>query len=288
MIWIATDGEGVNIFDPKTKTFKVFKHDPNNPFSISGNTIRNIEEDEDHNVWIGTWDDGLNKYDRKTGKFHRYMPDKNDPSSISGTKVWHIKRDCKGLLWLAIMDEGIDIFNKDKGVIKRYNIDADHPEAGENIWQFVEDQQRYMWVCSWKGLYRYDRTTGKFKAFRNFPDNDIRTLFKDSKGNYWVGSFSRGLFLMDFEGKVKKVYNDKNGLPNNQIHAIVEDAHGNLWVSTNLGISQFNPGKETFKNYLKAMGCKATSFSLFLILRPAAMKFILADLVVSMLFIPMT
>ncbi|MEO6672647.1 MAG: two-component regulator propeller domain-containing protein [Ginsengibacter sp.] len=260
IIWIATDGEGVNVFDPKTKTFKVYKHDPRNAFSISGNTIRNIQEDKDKNVWIGTWDDGLNKYDRKTAKFHRYMPVKNDPSSISGTKVWNIKRDYTGLLWLAIMDKGIDIFDKDKGVIKRYKIDADNPEAGYVIWQFIEEQPKYMWVCSWKGLYRFDRGTGKFKAFKNFPDNDIRTFYKDSKGNYWAGSFNKGLFQVDFDGKVIKVYNDKNGLPNNQIHAIVEDTHGNLWISTNLGISMFNPEKATFKNYSKSDGLQGNQF----------------------------
>ncbi len=260
MIWIATDGQGVNLFDPSTKKFKVFKHNPANPFSISGNTIRNFEEDNDHNLWIGTWDNGLNKYDRKTGKFHSYMPLKNDPSSISGQGVWHIKKDWKGLLWLSIYGKGIEIFDKDKGVIKRFNIDAKHPEANSSIPQFVEDGQRYMWACSWKGMYRYDRTTDKFTAFKNFPDNDIRTFYKDSRGNYWAGSFNKGLFLMNFDGKIKKVYNDKNGLPNNQIHAIVEDLHGNLWISTNFGISQFNPVKETFKNYFKSDGLQGNQF----------------------------
>ncbi|MEO6456568.1 MAG: two-component regulator propeller domain-containing protein [Ginsengibacter sp.] len=260
MIWIATDGEGANIFNPVTKTFKIFKHNPKDPFSISGNTIRNIEEDNDHNIWIGTWNEGLNKYDRKTGKFYHYMPDKNDPSSISGRKVWHVKRDFKGLLWLSINDEGIDIFDKDKGVIKRYKIHSGNPEASNNVWQFVEDGHRYMWVCSWKGLYRFDRADSQFKAFKNFPDNDIRTFYKDSKGNYWAGSFNKGLFQVDFDGKVIKVYNAKNGLPNNQIHAIVEDTHGNLWISTNLGISQFNPEKATFKNYFKSDGLQGNQF----------------------------
>lgn len=262
MIWIATDGEGLNIFDPKTKTFKVFKHDQNDLHSISGNTIRNIQEDEDHNLWFGTWNDGLNKFDRKTGKFHRYKHDDNDPASISGRKVWHIKKDSKGLLWLAIMDKGIDILHKDKGVIKRYKFNSGNPEALsiDVIWQFVEDQEKYMWICSWKGLYRYDRATDKFAAFKNFPDNDIRTFYKDSRGNYWVGSFNKGLFLMDFEGRVLKVYDETNGLPNNQIHAIVEDSEGNLWISTNFGICKFNPLKETFKSYYESDGLQGNQF----------------------------
>ncbi len=30
-IWIGTDGGGVNVFDPETGNFRLFKHDPFNP-----------------------------------------------------------------------------------------------------------------------------------------------------------------------------------------------------------------------------------------------------------------
>ena len=90
MIWIGTDGGGVNVYNPKTASFKTFKNEPGNPYSISGNVIRGIAEDKDHNMWIGTWDAGLNRYDRKTGRFIRYMPDEKDPSSISNKTIWNI------------------------------------------------------------------------------------------------------------------------------------------------------------------------------------------------------
>lgn len=261
MIWIATDGSGVNVYNPKTGIFKVYKHNAKDKTSISGNVIRNFDQDNDKNMWFGTWNAGLNKFDRKTGKFKRFLPDENNPFSISGPKVWHIKKDLKGMIWLAIMDEGIDILDKDKGVIKRYKPEPDNPEAlgAKIIWQFVEEGEN-MWICSWNGIYFYERAKDKFKSFKNFPDNDIRTIFIDSQGNYWAGSANKGMFLFDKKGNVIKTYNEKNGLASNQVHTITEDSQGYLWISTNFGISCFDPEMEKFRNYFASDGLQGNQF----------------------------
>ena len=66
MIWIGTDGGGLNLFNPVSGEFKIFKHDPLNPNSISGDVIRCVCEDNDYNIWLGTWASGLCCYNRKT------------------------------------------------------------------------------------------------------------------------------------------------------------------------------------------------------------------------------
>ncbi len=96
------------------------------PYSISGNVIRGIAEDKDHNIWIGTWDAGLNKYDRKTGRFIHYMPDRNDPSSISGKTIYNLLIDHNNILWLSIYNTGIDLFDLKKGVFRRFRTGANH------------------------------------------------------------------------------------------------------------------------------------------------------------------
>ena len=93
MIWIGTDGGGVNLYDPETGRFKIYKNEPSNPYSVSGNSILCISEDKDHDIWIGTWDAGLDRFDRKTDKFIHYMPDKNNLSSISGRSIWNLAID---------------------------------------------------------------------------------------------------------------------------------------------------------------------------------------------------
>ncbi len=261
MIWVGTDGGGLNVYDPKTGNFKIFKNDPRNPYSISGNVIRGIAEDKDHNMWIGTWDAGLNKYERKTGRFIHYLPDKKDPSSISNKTIWNLFIDHNNLLWISIYNIGIDLFDLDKGVIKRfrYNPDDQGTLSASNSWFFFEDQENNMWICTQEGLDIYDRLTHSFKVL-NFPDNDIGAFYKDKSGYIWVGRNTRGLFLCNKDGTILKNYNMSNILPNNRIHAITQDNNGDIWISSNLGISRLNPDIQSVKNYSKEDGLQGDQF----------------------------
>src|SRR5512135_2343428 len=55
-LWIGSQ-DGLNRYDGYS--FKVYKHDPEDPTSISHNSILKITEDENGILWIGTWGGGL-------------------------------------------------------------------------------------------------------------------------------------------------------------------------------------------------------------------------------------
>src|SRR5688572_20719067 len=59
-IWIGTD-DGLNRYDGRY--FTVYRHQPGNNTSISGNIINDLLEDEEGILWIATADGGLTKYD---------------------------------------------------------------------------------------------------------------------------------------------------------------------------------------------------------------------------------
>jgi len=73
----------------------------------------------------------------------------------------------------------------------------------------------------------------------NKIDENIRSIFQDSKGNYWFGTNDSGVYYYD--GKTVFQYTIKDGLPNNQIQNIQEDEFGNLWFGTGLfGVCKFD------------------------------------------------
>src|SRR5665213_2956549 len=83
IIWIGTNGGGLNAFNPATEKFTHYNNNPKNSSSLSNDIVHVIHQDKSGNLWIGT-DDGLNRFDSKTGKFERFKNNPNDPFSISG------------------------------------------------------------------------------------------------------------------------------------------------------------------------------------------------------------
>jgi ligand-binding sensor domain-containing protein len=82
------------------------------------------------------------------------------------------------------------------------------------------------------------------------PSNNIRCIFKDSRGLLWIGT-ENGLSL--FDGKKFKVFTVNEGLAGNDIWKIVEDKNNDLWMSCyGKGLSKFD-GKK-FINYNTSNG----------------------------------
>ena len=55
-MWFSTE-DGLNRFDGYK--FKIYRHDPNDSLSLSGNRIYNIYQDHLGNLWLGTRSEGL-------------------------------------------------------------------------------------------------------------------------------------------------------------------------------------------------------------------------------------
>lgn len=71
----------------------------------------------------------------------------------------------------------------------------------------------------------------------------IRSIFQDSKGNYWFGSHNEGVSF--YNGKSFEYFTTNEGLSDNQIRSIQEDKYGRIWFGTAKGISVFDKGKFT-------------------------------------------
>jgi ligand-binding sensor domain-containing protein len=73
----------------------------------------------------------------------------------------------------------------------------------------------------------------------------IRSIYQDSKGNYWFGSHNEGVSF--YNGKSFEYFTTNNGLASNQIRTIQEDKNGNIWFGTANGVCSYD-GK-TMKNH---------------------------------------
>lgn len=81
-----------------------------------------------------------------------------------------------------------------------------------------------------------------FNATAPILDKNIRSIFQDSKGNYWFGTNWAGVYR--FDAKALKQFTVNDGLADNQVISIQEDELGNIWFGSGaLGISKYDGSK---------------------------------------------
>ncbi len=115
-IWLG-GLEGLNRFDYKTNTIKIFKNNKNDSKSISNSWVISICEDTQKNLWIGTHGGGLNLYDRKTEKFSAVT----DDEGLANNLIVGLLCDKFGNLWMST-NAGISRYNPTTKVVKNYTV----------------------------------------------------------------------------------------------------------------------------------------------------------------------
>ncbi|MBI1227068.1 MAG: helix-turn-helix domain-containing protein [Bacteroidetes bacterium] len=248
--------------------FKTYLNDPGNSNSLTSDYVESIYVAKDGTLWIGTWGAGLNHFDQKTGKFTRYYPDRRNGLSDGFVNV--VTEDREGNIWIGTLN-GLDRLNPKTGDIFHYrNIPADkHSLSCNQVRALLVDSEGTLWVgtgfffdgSSAGGLNRYNPESDDFERYMAKPKdeeslngNEIRTLFEDTHGNFWVGTNGDGLHLMNrkagtFErfqehGDGDKAFSMPKGYSrsNSQLTFMMEDAEHRFWLGNwNGGIKCYDP-----------------------------------------------
>ncbi|MCH8052578.1 MAG: hypothetical protein IH895_00810, partial [Planctomycetes bacterium] len=69
-------------------------------------------------------------------------------------------------------------------------------------------------------------------------EHGVRSIFEDSKGNYWFGSWKEG--VARFDGETLTYFTEEDGLSRNQVRTISEDRQGVIWFKTGNEISSYD------------------------------------------------
>tara|TARA_R110002126_G_scaffold291782_1_gene458025 strand:- start:48374 stop:52651 length:4278 start_codon:yes stop_codon:yes gene_type:complete len=251
IVWIGTNGGGVNKYDPYKKQFT---HTKNNldPGSLSNDKVRAIFEDSEQNLWIGTEGGGLNFLSKKnTDKNYTKFQHFTDLNKVFAIEEIKLKNSRK----LFVGGEGspglfeIDL-TKNK-TTSNYTL-KEIKEIHSSVFSILQDQDMNIWIGTYRGgvhrwLINEDETSfRKDVLFKNpklefsLPNNIIRDIFQDSKGNIWFAT-GNGLSKLpsdQLNAKNPKFENFKNNpsdetsISHNYILTIFESKSGDIWIGT--------------------------------------------------------
>ncbi|MCW8803167.1 MAG: triple tyrosine motif-containing protein, partial [Ignavibacteriaceae bacterium] len=218
IIWVGT---GIGLFKLLTKIdeaggpiFEKYFNDPEDPSSLSNNSINSILEDKFGALWFGT-SEGISiltpeEQKKSDPKFLIYRNNPDDIKSLSDNYTNQIFEDKSGEIWIATNRVGICKYRRDTDSFIRYRHDPNNAKSisSDLILCIYQDNAGQMWFGTGDGICNLNRVTQEFNR-----------------------------------------YSQNNGLIGEYVFGILEDDTGSLWLSTNKGISRFNPRNLSFKNF---------------------------------------
>lgn len=259
-MWFGTH-DGLNKYDGYNMT--VYKHDPDDPKSISYNEINTFYEDSDNNLWIGTKGKGISIYNRDPDNFTSFPVDDDNPAAgPTENTVSAIVEDKNGRLWIGT-DDGLNLFDRETEKFRHFYAEPGNPESlvDNSITDLIIDDDENLWIATRNGLAQLDTDTYTFKQYKrkvNDPyslnTNFLLVLLQDDSGRIWVGTKDGGLNYFNPEEERFYHYthdeNDTTSLNDNSIQALWEDSGGGIWLGTeNRGLSYFEKATEIFYSY---------------------------------------
>jgi signal transduction histidine kinase/ligand-binding sensor domain-containing protein/DNA-binding response OmpR family regulator len=227
VFWIASEDQGVNIYNSVTGQFTPFNGIPN----LDSNTHSIYYDSKTSDIWIGTRFKGLFKYNLQSHKTTQYYHTKG----LTSEGIFYITRDKKGRLWVATM-EGLRYYDDKTDTFCALGHDLLDRTF---IYSLFVDRHNQLWASTVAcGVYcignnkitSYSRDNGC-----GLTDNYVISTFEDSKGRLWIGTNNNGLFWLD--AKSGKVHQAGTWIPRQcTVCSIIEDKTGCLWIGTDQGL----------------------------------------------------
>lgn len=261
-LWVGT-ADGLNKFDGYQ--FQVYRHDPENPHSISDNYILSLEEDAKGNIWIGTLGGGLNHYSYEADRFIRYLAKggENSLSHNSVQVVFEAKKD-PGIMWIGTLG-GLNRLDTQTGQFTQFqNNPQDIRSLSHNEVRCIyQDHLGGLWIGTSGGLNKLNKNTGKFVQYRkdssiphSLSNDYVTAICEDRNHQLWIGTYGGGLNKMVKESgefiHFRSNPDLRNTLSNDSILSIYESKQeeGILWIGTiGGGLNRFDTQKGNFTHW---------------------------------------
>jgi len=263
-LWLATQGGGLQRFDPRTESFAVYKPDPDRDGAeYPGNLITCLHRDRAGRLWLGTRFRGLKRFDPVSETFTSYPPGRPAVKS-SAQQIMSLSEDPRRGLLIGTWERGLYWFDQKTETF-------DPVPIGEHYFQSINlnylsriyrDSRGKFWIGTlWGGeLVKFDPKNEHFSNYlieigdTGFTRIKVWCILEDQRENLWLGTADHGLIRYRRDRGTVAVYShdpaDAQSISSNSVGNLCEDASGDLWVCTGGGsLCRFHPATGTFRRF---------------------------------------
>ncbi len=209
----GTENDGLFLIEKDGTVLKNYRYDKFNKNSIKSNSVWSLVVDQQQRVWVGYYNNGVGVFDQFYDKFKDIESLPNVPNSLQTGSVTAIVKNTDGKFWIGMDGGGVDVLD-------------------------IENQ------------YFVHLADPKNPIATGLTGLDVQTVFLDSKGNFWVGTWNSGIFFLGKNKKSFKNFNTENAkgtIASNRILSFTEDTNGTIWIGTFLrGLHSYSPDTKKF------------------------------------------
>lgn len=290
----AATAHGLVVHDVGSGQTNVYEKKESSLFSMNADQCNSVSIDNESNLWVGTELGGVNisffqslkfpnshfNYETQYENVYSFYEDKNgsvllgsaalnslDPNTGAATSYGDIPGialsiavENENVFWAGTWGNGIFRYDKAAKSTKAF---LSNTLGGTIVCLKIDGDNLYAGSVG-DGLFRINLKTFEVTRFTDkdgLPSQSINAIFKDSKGNVWLGTYDGGLVKMpgfDTNGQLKidKLYKNTGkdgGIASNAVLSVNEDNSGNIWAATSTGLSKLLPDG-TFYNFYEKDG----------------------------------
>lgn len=260
-IWIATDGGGLDIYDPATENFTHISTEQ----GLSSDSVISLAS-VNGQIWAGTWAGGINVIDPASRTVIKQFvsSDKQEDNRLGNNNVFRLQPDKqeKGV-WISVWRRGLQYYDLEDNQFRHYTgTRSGDPYTIHNVEvNDVLETEDALWIGGNSGLERLDLNT-HISVPIHMPFTQSVTDLYLAGDTLWIAS-ATGLHKMDLRTRLITTYSTTHGLSDNFVVSIERDKNGSLWLGTRSALNRFDPLTETFERYDVRDGLVDSQFNTF-------------------------
>ena len=270
-LWVHPEGGGFSLYDKEKDVLLPFFNEPFSPLWRFSNLMHSAYSDRQGNLWLSTRSNGLEKVVFEDGNFRTEYINPTVQSTIAND-VRAVFEDSDNNLWVSTRDGKITLYDSSENPLGYL---CETGEIGNGIplkgiaYCMMQDTEGVIWIGTrGEGIYTAKKiaSSGKLKYqithYKNnildiysLSDNNIYSIFRDRRGQIWVGTYGGGLNLIEKDnGENLRFINHRNYLKNYpmesgyQVRSVTEDKYGNICVGTTIGLIMFSSDFQSPQN----------------------------------------
>ncbi len=227
-LWLATN-DGLVRYDGLD--FRTWRHDPDDPASLAGNTVQALYIDAHDRVWVSSESAGISMLDERRDTFRHYR--QADHPQMSNDDVF-VLAGAGDTLWFGNHGGGLHRLSAD-GDIARIDLEDALPgfTAG-HVLALAADAGGRLWIGTLNGLLSLADGTARREPMPGGVDVGVFSLTMVD-GRLWVGT-SEGLYLRDAAGRWQVPPWSAMFGDGNMVWSVASAGEGEYWLGSERGL----------------------------------------------------